>query len=99
MSAGVKDYKYFLTYSGVRLPLNLVGPLEPEALENRNTYFRATHDADGRVATCEKLVYGEVELSHLYAYRADGTLRHARIEIGDEVTEVECDAGGAPIRA
>lgn len=97
--SGAKDYKYFLTYSGVRLPLNLVRPLAPEALENRNTYFRVTYDAGGRVASCEKLVYGEVELSHFYAYRPDGTLRHARIELGDEVTEVDCDDGGAPIRA
>jgi hypothetical protein len=96
--SGPKDYKYFLTYSGVRMPLKLVEPLGPDELGNRNTYFRATYDADGRVATCEKLVYGEVELSHVYAYRDDGTLRHARIELGDEVTDVDCDARGAPIR-
>jgi hypothetical protein len=95
----VTDYRYFLTYSGVRMPLNLVNPLEAGELGNRNTFFRATYDAAGRVATCEKLVYGEVELSHVYAYRADGTLAHARIELGDEVTEVDCDASGAPIRA
>jgi hypothetical protein len=94
----VDDYRYFLTYSGVRLPLNLVNPLEPSELENRNTYFRVTYDAGGRVATCEKLVYGEVELAHAYAYRADGSLAHARIELGDEVTQVDCDASGAPIR-
>ncbi len=96
---GARDYKYFLTYSGVRMPLNLVNPLAPDELENRNTYFRVTYDAGGRIATCEKLVYGEVELAHAYAYRADGTLRHARIELGDEVTEVSCDETGAPIRA
>ncbi len=96
---GAKDYRYFLTYSGVRLPLNLVNPLEAAALGNRNTYFRATQDAAGRLRTCEKLVYGEVELSHVYDYRADGTLEHARIELGDEVTEVDCDASGAPIRS
>jgi hypothetical protein len=94
----VDDYRYFLTYSGVRLPLNLVNPLESSELENRNTYFRVTYDAGGRVATCEKLVYGEVELAHAYAYRDDGSLAHARIELGDEITEVDCDASGAPIR-
>lgn len=94
-----KDYRYFLTYSGVRMPLNLVRPLEASELQNRNTYFRATYDAAGRVATCEKLVYGEVELSHAYAYRPDGTLAHARVTMGDETTDVACDAAGAPIRA
>lgn len=98
-SIEAKDYRYFLTYSGVRMPLKLVGPLELAELENRNTYFRVTYDPAGRIATCEKLVYGEVELSHVYAYRDDGTLRGARIELGDEVTEVDCDENGAPIRA
>jgi hypothetical protein len=93
------DYRYFLTYSGVRMPLKLVEPLEASELENRNTYFRVTYDASGRIATCEKLVYGEVELSHQYAYRDDGSLLHARVELGDEVTEVDCDESGAPIRA
>lgn len=91
-------YKYFLTYSGVRMPLKLVGPLEAAELGNRNTYFRVTHDPEGRLATVEKLVYGEVELSHRYAYRDDGTLARARIELGDEATEVDCDETGAPIR-
>jgi hypothetical protein len=93
-----KDYKYFLTYSGVRMPLKLVEPLAPGELGNRNTYFRATYDSSGRIETCEKMVYGEVELSHQYAYRADGSLARARIELGDEVTEVDCDETGAPIR-
>jgi hypothetical protein len=39
-----------------------------------------------------------VELAHAYAYRDDGSLAHARIELGDEVTEIDCDASGAPIR-
>lgn len=93
------DYRYFLTYSGVRMPLKLVEPLAADELGNRNTYFRVTYDAAGRIATCEKLVYGEVELSHRYAYRDDGSLAHARIELGDEVTEVDCDATGAPLRS
>jgi hypothetical protein len=93
-----KDYKFFLTYSGARMPLKLVEPLAADELGNRNTYFRATHDSAGRLATLEKIVYGEVELSHQYAYRDDGSLAHARVELGDEVTEVDCDATGAPIR-
>ena len=93
-----KDYRYFLTYSGVRLPLNLVSPLDPAELENRNTYFRATYDGAGKLTTCEKLVYGEIELSHEYVYRDNGILAHARISMGDEVSEIECDANGSPLR-
>jgi Family of unknown function (DUF6156) len=92
------DYRYFLTYSGVRLPLKLMQPLEPNELDNRNTYFRASYDPEGRITAIEKLVYGEVELAHVYAYRNDGTLAHARVTIGDEETEVAFDESGAPIR-
>lgn len=99
MSGIAEDYRYFLTYSGVRLPLNLVEPLAAAELQNRNTYFRATYDAEGRLTICEKLVYGEVELSHEYAYRDDGVLARARIAMGDDVSVIECDANGAPIRS
>jgi hypothetical protein len=93
-----EEYRYFLTYSGLRLPLNLVGPLEASAIANRNTYFRATYDSDGRLASCEKLVYGEVELRHDYAYDADGALARARIAMGEDVSEIDCGANGAPLR-
>jgi hypothetical protein len=88
------DLKYFLSYSGVRLPLNLVSPIPAEALENRNTYFRAGYDADGRILFCEKLVYGEVELRHDYEYQADGALSRARVDMSGEETEITFDAEG-----
>ena len=46
--------RYFVSYSGVQLPLNLVQPLEPSGLNNRNTYFRAWYNAQGQLVTCEK---------------------------------------------
>jgi hypothetical protein len=99
MSENIEDgYRYFLTYSGLRLPLNLVGPLEANAIANRNTYIRATYDAEGRLASCEKLVYGEVELRHDYAYGVDGALSRARIAMGEDVSEIECGPDGAPLR-
>ena len=36
--------RYFLATNGVKLPLKLVGEIEPEALANRNTYIRADYD-------------------------------------------------------
>lgn len=72
--------RYFVTYSGVRLPLKLVDQLEESQVGNRNTYMRATYDALGRMIVCEKLVYGAVELSHRYAYHGDGpTLARAEV--------------------
>ncbi len=32
--------RYFLTYTGVKLPLTLLNELQPGQLENRNTFFR-----------------------------------------------------------
>lgn len=82
------DWRYFATYSGVRLPLRLVTPIEAEALSNRNTFIRARFDAAGRLLECEKLVYGEVELTHRYQYDADGALRQAEVTMLDEDTRI-----------
>ncbi|CCJ06828.1 DUF6156 family protein [Methylocystis sp. SC2] len=95
----VEECRYFLSCSGVRLPLKLLGPLEASELMNRNTYFRATYDAEGRIISCEKLVYGEVELRHDYAYGADGALVRARIAMGEDVSEIDCGADGVPLRS
>ena len=84
--------KFFLSYSGRGLPLNLVSAIEPADLENRNTYFRAEYDTQDRMILCEKIVYGEVELRHSYRYREDGGLAGATIEMDGEATELEFDA-------
>jgi hypothetical protein len=99
MATDADQYRYFLSYSGVKLPLNLVSPLAATELENRNTYFRAVFDDADRLVSCEKIVYGEIELTHLYEYSADGVLSRARIAMGDdEATEVLFDENGSPIR-
>ena len=84
-------WRYFLTYSGVKLPLRLVGPLTEAELANRNTYMRAQYDEAGRLIVCEKLVYGEVELTHRYRYHADGSLQMAEVVVGDESTVARFD--------
>ena len=76
--------QYFLSYSGISLPLNLVSPITLEELENRNTYFGANVDEQGRLVLIHKLVYGDVELSHRYGYDAGGKLEWAEIHGIDE---------------
>lgn len=99
MGASTNQYRYFLSYSGVKLPLNLVSPLAAAELENRNTYFRAVFDNSDRLLSCEKIVYGEVELTHVYEYSVDGVLSRARIAMGDDdATEVLFDEHGLQIR-
>jgi hypothetical protein len=92
-------YRYFLSYSGVKLPLNLVSPVAETGLENRNTYFRASYDAQDRLIGCEKIVYGEVELRHQYEYGVEGNLVRALIDFGEEETEIVFGDDGLPIRA
>jgi hypothetical protein len=87
--------RYFLATSGVKLPLKLVNEIEADALSNRNTFIRATYDGAGRLALFEKMVYGDVELSHRYDYGADGALRRAEIVMLDEEPTV-IDFDGAP---
>ncbi|MGO9546368.1 MAG: DUF6156 family protein [Rhodomicrobium sp.] len=88
------NYRYFITYSGVKLPLRLVSPLQAEELDNRNTYFRAGYDDQDRLITVEKLVYGEVELVHRYEYRPDGSLKAARINLDGDTTVLEYPGDG-----
>lgn len=88
--------RYFLTYSGVKLPFNLVTPLSAEEVENRNTYFKGWFDAD-RLLGFDKMVYGEVEMAHRYTYRDDGSLLRAEIsDIDGETSVLEFDPAGKP---
>lgn len=81
--------KFFLSYTGVKLPLKLVGELNEADTHNRNTFIRAYFDADERLIRMEKMVYGDVELLHVYSYRPDGSLSRAEVTIDDETTAVD----------
>ena len=82
---GQTEWHYFLTYSGVKLPLKLVTPLQQDETDNRNTYFRACFGEYGRMRRCQKIVYGEIEFEHYYEYYADGVLKQAKIiDVDDE---------------
>lgn len=80
--------RYFLSYNGVSLPLALTGELQPAAIVNRGTYFRAQYDARGRLVLIEKFVYGEVELEHVYEYDNAGRLQMARVTQSGEDPQV-----------
>ncbi|MDZ5461564.1 DUF6156 family protein [Azohydromonas lata] len=79
-----RTVRCFLTYSGIKLPLQLSQELDMASLRHRNTYFRAEYDAQGRMRRCDKMVYGEVEMRHDYRYNDDGTLREAIVTSSDE---------------
>lgn len=92
------ECRYFISYSGVKLPLKLVNPVPVEALSNRNTYIRAYFDQAGLLTGFDKLVYGEVELAHRYEYHDNGILRLACITMLDEdAVVVTFDEAGAQI--
>ncbi|BBL70169.1 DUF6156 family protein [Methylogaea oryzae] len=92
--------RYFVTYTGVKLPFKLVNPLEPGEVENRNTYFRGYFDGDGRLTALQSVIYGEVELEHRYQYHGDGTLRQAEITDADgETNLLRFDDTGTPLGA
>jgi hypothetical protein len=84
--------RYFVTYSGVKLPLRLLNELDAAQLENRNTYFRGYFDVQERLVKLQKIVYSEIEMEHRYTYRSDGTLKHAEIiDAEGEVTAMAFD--------
>lgn len=94
-----EDTRYFVSYTGVKLPVKLVNPLEVVDLSNRNTFIRASFDAAGRLLGFEKMVYGDIEISHLYEYDEAGVLRRAEIFMDEETTEMRFDENGALINA
>lgn len=87
--------RYFVSYTGIKLPLKLVNPLGEADLSNRNTFFRGYYDTQDRLVLCQKVVYGEIEMAHRYQYHDNGIL--ARVEITDadaEVTVMYFDENG-----
>jgi hypothetical protein len=80
----VQECRFFVSYSGVRLPLNLVNAITEESLSNRNTFIRAYFDHADTLTGFDKVVYGEVELSHRYQYHHNGRLSRAEIVMLDE---------------
>ncbi len=88
---------YFLSYTGITLPLKLTGPLEPHEIANRNTYLIARHDSDGRLVHITRMVYGEVELEHAYRYHPNGRVAEATITIEGEGQSLRFDENGAQL--
>jgi hypothetical protein len=93
------DCRYFVSYTGVKLPVKLVNPLELADLSNRNTFIRAFYDEHERLLGFEKMVYGAVEISHRYEYYPDGVLKRAEITMDGDVTELNYDATGGVVKA
>lgn len=90
--------RYFLSYTGVKLPLKLLTELEPAQLENRNTYFKGYYDAEDKLTGVQKMVYGEIEMEHRYAYHPNGAL--SAVEIIDaegESNRMAFDEDGAVV--
>lgn len=76
--------RYFVSYSGIKLPLKLVNEITEDSLHNRNTYFCGHFDAHNRLVRCQKIVYGEAESEHVYSYHDNGALKQADIIEDDE---------------
>ncbi|MDO9424158.1 MAG: DUF6156 family protein [Methylobacter sp.] len=82
------ECRYFVSYSGIKLPLKLVNEITETSLNNRNTYYRGYFDVQNRMLLCQKVVYGEVESEHQYQYYECGVLKSAQITEDDEVRKI-----------
>ncbi len=90
--------RYFVTYSGVKLPFNLTGELEEHEIKNRNTFFKGYFDAQDRITGFDKLAYGDIELQHRYTYHPSGKLSSAEItDIDGETKMLLFNAEGNPL--
>ncbi len=89
--------RFFVTYTGIKLPFRLVNELQASEVENRNTYFQGYFDAQDRLTGFDKLAYGEIELAHRYTYHDNGKLSAAEItDIDGETTMLVFDMTGDP---
>ncbi len=85
--------RFFVTYTGVKLPFKLVNELQASEVENRNTFFRGYFDEQDRITGFDKIAYGEIELKHHYTYHNNGKLSAAEItDIDGEVTMLLFDS-------
>lgn len=86
--------RYFVSYSGIKLPLKLVNEISEAGLINRNTYFCGFFDNRNRMLLCQKIVYSEIESEHQYQYYDNGILKHALITEDDEMRELHFNESG-----
>jgi len=92
--------RFFVTYTGMKMPFRLVEAIPDAQLTHRNTFIRAYFDAAGLLTGFDKMVYGEVELAHRYEYHANGAIRRAEVTMVDEDTVVVAfDEAGQPLAA
>jgi len=95
-----QECRFFVSYTGVKLPLRLVTAIAPQQLSNRNTFIRGYFDAAGALTGFEKIVYGEIELTHRYTYHDNGVLSRAEIAMLDEEpVTLNFDESGVPVAA
>lgn len=93
-----QDCRFFVSYTGVKLPLRLVNAIAPDQLSNRNTFIRGYFNSAGALTGFEKVVYGEIELTHRYSYHDNGVLSEAEIVMLDEEpVTLRFDPNGAPL--
>jgi hypothetical protein len=76
---GASVRRYFVSYSGVRLPFRFVTELSAAETENRNTYYKVDFNEADQVIGFDKMVYGEMEISHRYSYYPSGVLQQADV--------------------
>lgn len=80
--------RHYVSYSGVKLPLKLITPLDGESVDKRITFFRGYYNAQEQLVAVEKVVYGEIEFEHRYDYYPDGRLKSAELREPEEAPRV-----------
>jgi len=90
--------RYFVSYTGLKLPFKFVNEISDQDLGLRNTYFKAFFE-DDVLLSFQKIVYGEVEYEHQYDYYNDGTIKQAKIAEfdSDDIRIIAYNDQGTPI--
>lgn len=78
------NQRFYTSYTGVSLPLNLTNQLDKTDLDNRITYYIGYYDDMDKLIKLEKVVYGEIEFSHLYEYSENNAIAKAVLTDEDD---------------
>jgi len=89
MSEESGTWRYFVTYSTVKLPLKLVQEIPETELTFRNTYYRSLTDERGLVTKVEKMVRGDVHFTHTYEYDETGAIKRAVVLMDDDESVID----------
>lgn len=76
---------YFESFSGYKIPLNLVGQITKEESLSKKSFYVGYYGKDGQLQRVEKYYDGVIFFAHDYEYYASGSVKTSTVKNKDGV--------------